>query len=290
MTTQEQLAPPVCNTGASDPTELLRWDWYQATLTGIDDPTTVLTVLGFIAPEAVWESARGLYGYATSWDLTGLPTGSLKVFADGTEGVHVQASGAIAHRVVPLIRRHWPVHTVSRADIAFDVIELGSFDRLYTRVHDLARSNPRGKVSTSTAGDWLDRESGRTFYAGGTSSRVRVVVYEKNLEQLAKDPGCGAPDGWTRVEWRLRPSSDQKAWLSTATLSDALGLSAFGARVADELIGSDVVPVGNLLRFASQDPAYWMARQYRRVLLGLLELPPIDLHRRLTELVATEPR
>lgn len=288
--TATAVRPPLCNTGASD----LTWDWYQATIKGSSNALTsangVMSVLGTVAgPGSRWNPTKALYGYPSGQELLGVEVGSVKVFY-GAGDVHVQATSGVAEAVADLIRQWWPEHTVSRADVAYDVVEPGSFERLYKRVHHLARSNPRGKVSTSTAGDWLDQELGRTFYAGGASSRLRVRVYEKGHEQRSKDPNCGADLDWTRVEWQLRPTSDQKAWLARASKTEALGLSAFGAAVADDVIGADVLAVGNLLRFASQDPAYWMTRQYRRVVLSLVELDPEDIRARLVQLLEqTEP-
>ena len=290
MSVETLSAPPSCNTGASG----LTWDWYQATLKGLGDALTsvngILSVLGTVVrPGSQWKACKALYGYACGVELVGVETGSVRVFY-GSGDVHVQATSAVAEGVAGLLQLWWPDHTVSRADVAWDVVERDSFDRLYRQVHALARSNPRGKVSTSQAGDWIDREQGRTFYAGGTASRLRVVVYEKGHEQRSKDPGCTAPLDWTRVEWRLRPTSDQKAWLARASKVEALGLSGFGAAVAVDLLGSDVVPVGNALRFASQDPAYWMVRQYRAVVLDLLQLDPLDAMARLVELLdRTDP-
>jgi hypothetical protein len=61
--------------------------------------------------------------------------------------------------------------------------------------------------------------------------------------------------------------------------------------VADALLGSETVALGNVLRFASQDPAYWMVKQYRRVVLELLTLGADDLQDRLAALVEqTTPR
>lgn len=284
MTSAENW-PPVCNTGASG-LGGLRWDWYGATILELQDPSLVQFWLASCGPPgARWEPVRGLYGYPVASELTGLENGSLRVLSGAGKDVYVQATGAAAELVAPVLRERWPAHSVSRADVALDFDEPGAFDRLWRRVHQLAGENPRAKVRTSTAGDWIDGIHGRTLYAGGTTSRLRVVVYEKGLEQLGKDPGCGASEDWVRVEWRLRPSSDQKRWLAGASKLEALGLSAFGATVAGDLIGSDVVPVGNLLRFASADPAYWMARQYRRVLLGLVDLEPVELKRELVALL-----
>jgi hypothetical protein len=195
--------PPLCNTGANPLSNLLTWDWYQATIKGLTSPDGVLSLLEAAAGTGgQWKPVPGLYGYVFGRELLGVEAGSVRVFFGGGD-VHVQATSAAAEAVVPILRKWWPDHTVSRADVAWDVVEAGGFDRLYAKVHELARAGAGTggrKVSTSTAGDWLDREAGRTFYAGGTSSRLRVVVYEKGHEQLAKDPNCGARTEWTRVE------------------------------------------------------------------------------------------
>lgn len=286
--TETLIRPPSCNTGANPLSNRLTWDWYQATIKALTGPNDVLrTLAAVVGSGSQWKPCKGLYGYSEGRELVGVDVGSVRVFFGG-EDVHVQATSAVAEPVADLLRAHWPDHTVSRADVAWDVVEPGSFDRLYKRVHDLARNGSESggrKVSTSTAGDWLDRLNGRTFYAGGTSSRLRVVVYEKGHEQIAKDPACGADRDWTRVEWRLRPTSNQKTWLAHASKEQALGLSPFGSSVAVDLMGLDVEPVGASLRFASQDPGYWMVRQYRAVVLELLALDPADAVARLAQLV-----
>jgi Replication initiation factor len=280
------VKPPLCNTGATN----LRWDWYQATLKGSSDALTSVNAITRALGETIsgggrWVTCKGLYGYSQGVELKGVLVGSVRVFWSATD-VHVQATSEAAESIVEVLRRVWPLHLVSRADVAYDVVDPGSFERLYGRVHALART-PRagGMVSTSTVGDWLDGIDGRTFYAGGVSSRVRVRVYEKGHEQRAKDRGSMASPDWTRLEWQLRPTSNQKAWLAQASKVEALGLSAFGADVAKDIVGVDVVPAGNLLRFASQDPAYWMVRQYRVVVLELLGLDPEDIRSRLVDLV-----
>lgn len=280
------VKPPLCNTGAN----YLHWDWYQATQKNSSEVLTSVNAVCRALGETIsgggrWVTCKGLYGYSQGVELKGVLVGSVRVFWSAKD-VHVQATGEAAESVVEILRRLWPEHLVSRADVAYDVIDPGSFERLYGQVHGLARTPREGRrVSTSTAGDWIDCEDGRTFYAGGVSSRVRVRVYEKGHEQRAKDPGSRAPLDWTRVEWQLRPSSGQKAWLAHASKVEALGLSPFGAVVGEDLLGCEVVPVGNMLRFASQDPAYWMVRQYRAVVVELLGLDPDDIRSRLVELV-----
>jgi len=226
--------------------------------------------------------------------MVGLEVGTFTVMWGGRPEVHATATGPAAGFVAHVIRESIPDHTVSRADVAYDVDEPGAFDRLYKRVHELAREGGSAggrKVSTETAGDWLDLERGRTFYAGGRTSRLRVRVYEKGHEQRSRDEFCGASLDWVRVEWQLRPDSGQSGWLARATPLDALGLTPFGSRVAAAVIAQDVEPVGASLRFASQDPGFWMAKQYRRVLAGIAALDPADAHAELVRLLdLVEPR
>jgi len=286
---ETQVQPPLCNTGANS----LHWDWYQATIPGGAEPLTranmVMGVLaGGLLTGQPWKVCSPLFGYARGNELLGVEQGSVKVFYGQSGDVHVQATSEAAVPVASALRDVWPDHLVARADVALDVVQPDSFDRFWRLVHAIARNGGAGggqKVSTSTAGDWIDAEAGRTFYAGGASSRLRVRVYEKGHEQLGKDPNCGASKDWTRIEWQLRPTSNQKRWLATATPLEALGLSPFGAEVARAVLQEDVITAGALLRFASQDPLFWMVRQYRRAVLGLLELDPDDMRARLVELL-----
>lgn len=283
MTTATRAAPPSCNTGASETTDWLSWDYYSATLKGLTSVNVVLAALREVAaPEGQWKAVPGLHGYTNGHRLEGVEVGDVVVFHRDDE-IHVQASSAVAEVVVSLLRERWPDHTVSRADIAWDVDAPGAFDRLYRRVHHLAKTNPRRPVSTSQRGDWLDRLDGRTFYAGKRGGRMLIRVYEKGHEQLGKDPLCGASKDWTRVEWEVRPSSKEKAWLARASKVEALGLTRFGARVADELLGTEVQAVIPVLRFASQDPLYWMCRQFKRPVRDLLAMDPLDAMRLLAD-------
>ena len=279
MTTETETRPPLSNRGANYPPQLLAWDWYQATLPALDDVSPLLTGLRRVLGGQEWELSPPLYGYSVGYRLRGLDVGSVNVLTRA-EDVHVQLTSAAAIDGVRYLRETWPGHRVSRADVALDVDEPGCFERLWRQVHELARSGAASggrKVKTATAGDWIDGEEGRTFYAGGASSRLRVVVYEKGHEQIAKDPGCGASRDWSRVEWRLRPDSPAgKTWLATASLAEAIGMTPFGAAIASALLTQDVAPAEAIRRFASQDPLYWMVKQYRRSVRELLELDPVD--------------
>lgn len=279
--------PPLSNRGGNYPPDVLAWDWYQATLAAPVAVPWLLRDLARAVGGSEWTPCPALYGYSVGYRLGGVETGSVQVF-ERERDVHVQATSRVAVPVAEYLRRVWPDHRVSRADVALDVDAPGAFERLWRHVHDQARSGAASggrKVKTSTAGDWLDGLDGRTLYTGGTSSPLRVVVYEKGCEQLGKDPGCGASRDWTRVEWRIRPDTPAgKAWLAKASPAEATGMTPFGAAVASSLLTAEVVPVDSIRRFASQDPGYWMVRQYRRVVAELLALDPVEAMSRLAAL------
>lgn len=293
MSVSTVVSPRLCNTGANSLSDLLTWDWYQATITALPGPYEPMRVLSAVVGSgAQWKACPSYNGWSQAKELVGLEVGTLVVLFGGRDDIHIQATSSAADLVVPLIRANWPIHTVSRADVAYDVDEPGSFERLHKAVHSIARNGEgrRGpKVSTSLMGDWLDLVNGRTFYAGTKSSRVQVRVYEKGHEQLGKDPDCGASKDWTRVEWELRPASKQKGWLAGASKEQALGLSAFGAAVADGILDLEVDAVGGSFRFASQDPLAWMGKQYRKSLLPLYERGDAAVMAELARILGIKP-
>lgn len=289
MSTKTKVSPPLSNRGANSLSDLISWDWYQATISDLPGPFEVMRVLSSLVPGSRWKAIKPLHNWSHAQELVGVEVGGIKVLYGGRDDVHVQATSSIAELAVPLIRANWPLHTASRADVAYDVDEPGAFERLYKQVHKIARdgsSSGGRKVSTSQSGDWFDQVNGRTFYAGGAKSRMRVTVYEKGHEQLSKDSNCGASLDWTRVEWRVRPqNSKEKLWLSVASKEQALGFTPFGGAVADDVLDLAVASVSRVLRFASQDPAYWMAKQYAGPLRDLLVFDDGDLRDRITQLL-----
>lgn len=283
------IYPPVSNRGGNWTTTDLKWDWYQATMRVPGDLSSLLRALAAsLGVVSDWMPGKGLYGYAAGYRLAGVEQGSVQVFVR-PDDVHVQATSTASIAVAEYLRRTWPEHTVSRADVALDTDAPGSFDRLWRQVHGLAREGSSGggrKISTTTAGDWIDGEKGRTLYAGGKSSPARVVVYEKGHEQMEKDPNCAADLNWTRVEWRLRPDTPaRKAWLGKASPAEALALTAFAAACASSLLAVEMTAVTAVPKFASQDPMFWMVAQYNAPVRALLAMDPLEAMQVLAGLV-----
>lgn len=307
MGREAAFSPRGGNTGANKPTlwktDDLKWDWYEATVHDLRPEEVQRTVFAMrtVLGREDWIMVAGRFGYLGGWKR-GSDTGGTMTIYEGADQVHLIGTGPMSPAVAGFLRRMYPGHSVSRADVALDVTAPGCFDPLWRRVHVRAVGMKPRPVLTELAGDWaddigtrrdawvaLDRPApkGRTFYAGGRSSRMRIRVYEKGLQQLGLDPSCGASPDWVRVEWQIRPDSSQKVWLGAAELHEAVALTRFGGIVAEDLMREEFASaVPSELRHASAHPAMWMVRHYKKVLGPMLDLDPAELHRELGALLA----
>lgn len=252
---------------------MLDFDWYQGTLLGVTDEMDVASRL--LSGSGALVLKRGHGGNNRPYSLRGdAPMGgSIALFFGGDLDVHVVGTSSAAPYVASVLREHYPAHTVSRADIALDFDTPGAFDALWRSVHRLATGRSGRKVGTTLAGDWLDALNGRTLYAGGPSSRLRVRVYEKGHEQRSKHPNETFSLDWARVEWAVRPDSRGKRSAATATVEELAAWTPFGAAVLQAIAGLDLEAQAPA-RVASTDPLFWMVRQYGNRLRQLLTLEP----------------
>lgn len=257
---------------------MLELDWYQGTLLGVNDAHDVAARLLTGSGALTLKSSHG--GYNRPLSLRGETNfgGSIAIYYGDDLDVHVLGSGAAAPHVASVLREHYPAHTVSRADVALDFDEPGAFERVWRTVHGVAteprRGGRAGATSTSLAGDWLDGRDGRTFYAGGVQSALRVRVYEKGHEQTAKHPDQGPFSlDWTRVEWMVRPRSNAKRRAATATVEEIAAWTPFGAAVLGAVYGLELDATAPA-RVPSTDPLYWCVTQYGAHLKALLTSEP----------------
>lgn len=255
------------------------WDWYQATLIGVSDPDRVVSLLLLDAPGLVLRESAGGFNHLRSLrgDFSG---GSVAVYFGGAQDVHVLGSSGAAPHVAAVLRRDFSDHLVSRLDACLDFDQPGSFERVMGLVYETARTPRRGGrggvIGTETAGDWLDRENGRTLYAGGRGSAYRVRVYEKGHEQRAKHPDQTFSLDWTRLEAQIRPHGAGKRSAALATPQEAFAWSSFGAAVLLAVGGLDLEPLAPA-RVPSTDPEYWIARQFGATLKAWLLLSDGEL-------------
>lgn len=173
------------------------FDWYSCTLSaeldGHDVIDTLQVELGGDLVRCV-----GRHGYAERAALLHGRRSVVSVSYGGAhDRCHVETTGGDAERLVPLIRRHWPDHRVTRVDSAMDWDDRQGFDRLSKCGLSVKRAFG---LKSRLAGDWIDGVDGRTLYLGGKAAAVEVRSYEKG-KQI---PEAGRPD-WCRAECQVRP-------------------------------------------------------------------------------------
>lgn len=215
-------------------TEILssRWDWYELTIDNVDDgriPSSLALALG-----AKTEIGKPRNGYASCVVIARNDVVLAEVFSGSNRigEVHVTITSDACDEVVPLVRNLWPVHRVSRADVACDFqSEFSSLDEFV-----MSALEPKGishRLITSSDG-------GATRYFGAVSSETRLRIYKKTEQMRAMHPDQAAeiPDGIVRLELQHRPSKRAaKAHLSTLQPDEVWGVSKWASLVAEMVLG-----------------------------------------------------
>lgn len=213
-----------------------RFDWYEATIDRADDGRVVSALC--LATHGHPVRGRGRNGYGSCWSIDVGDSSVATVLGRSARPgeVHVITTSSDCDSVVPLIRRHWPTHRVSRVDSSVDF--QADFDELDTRAELFARARRlRYRLVTSSDG-------GATRYLGSPRSEVTVRIYRKSeqLRSLHPERADDVPDGIVRMEVQVRPGkSDLKAVASTLLPDDVWGLSAWSRDLAATVLDLDPV-------------------------------------------------
>jgi hypothetical protein len=255
------------------------FDWYQATVPRpLDD---VLEALARLGESLSVGHARGAHGYAHAAILGSAREGQVaRIWHGGShEFPHAVVSGEWAQPGAELIRASFPEHSVSRLDVREDFVDEGDFDRMQPHLLDAAKAH---RVTVGTAGDHLLRKIGRTVYLGAPSSSVRMRLYDKREEMLAKLPAGGMarheafarlgplPEHWARLESQIRPATKEgKCAFARVEPVEALGCTEWTRDVWRAVAGLDPKPVnvGRGWRQSDDERAYrYLLAQYGGVL------------------------
>lgn len=236
-----------------------RFDWYQATLEGLEDHemrTALVMALGGTVTRG-----SGKFGYAVcdTHERDGKVLARVFYGAASRPGeVHVSVTGDACDEVVPLLRRKWPEHRVSRVDVAVDFA--AEFEQLDARALQFAKD--RGLSYRLVT----DSDGGATRYIGAVSSEFMVRVYKKSEQMRKKHPEQAAevPDGIVRAEKQVRPNTRMKGQVAQMTPDEVWGIgkwpSEFAAAFLD--LETEVVPTHFRVPSDWSKGSYWMGRQY----------------------------
>lgn len=246
-----------------------KFDWYEATfdLPGDDDRVAGALALA-LGGELV--RGRGRNGYAVCWHVERDEEVLAQVYGRSARlgEVHVTITSTSCVEVVPLLRRLYPEHRVSRADSAVDFE--ADFDALDERVFEFARLRSLShRMITGSDG-------GATRYVGSPSSEVRMRVYKKTeqLRALHPERAESVPDGIVRIELQVRPGKRPvKEALSTASPDDVWGFSQWSADLAELVLSIDAERVSTHFRRPSDwsRAMHFFGRQYAPMVAKRIE-------------------
>jgi hypothetical protein len=237
-----------------------RFDWYEMTADGLDDgrvPVALALALG-----ASVTPGKGRNGYGRA-DVLKRGEDVLAIVYGGSSRpgeVHVVTTGSSCDDVVPILRRLYPAHRVSRADAALDFG--GDFDALDAQLVTFCTSGRQLKHELI-----VNSEGGATRYVGGRTSEVRLRLYKKSEQLRAQHPDRAheIPSGIVRVEVQVRPGKRAvKEAAAGLRPDDLFGMGEWSAEYAREVLRLDPVRTATNFRRPSDwsRAVYFLGRQY----------------------------
>lgn len=218
---------------------MAKFDWYQATIPATAEDAEATLREGLDGCTAARSSNRGGNGYRNSVMFLDARGGELGVLLHGGNAQpNFRASSHRAPAAARAVRRAWPVHRVTRMDVALDYTGPGVFDHLHGIAREIADRN-RLKTGLMFQPDLLDR--GRTYRIGSPASPVMVRLYEKGLHEAARGRNREPDPDWTRLEIQVRPQKAAKATFATVEPQAAWGASKWTAQLIEAVMGEEPV-------------------------------------------------
>lgn len=224
-------------------TQGTRFDWYEATFDNSDDESAAVR-LG-IALGGRPHRGKARNGYAVCWDIQAGGVVLAQVYGRSARlgEVHVSITSEACDEGVPVLRRLFPAHRVSRADSSLDLAaEFGALDQ---QVLEFATA--RGLSHRLITGS----DGGATRYVGSPRSEVRMRLYKKTeqLRSLHPDRAGEIPEGIVRFELQTRPGKRAvKEQVSVMNADDLWGASAWSAELAALMLSIEAERVSTHFR------------------------------------------
>lgn len=236
-----------------------RFDWYESTHDDSDEGLMASQLAAALGGRVV--EGKGRNGYAVSYAIVRSDDELVRVFGRSARfgECHLVTTSESCDEVVPLIRRLWPNHRVSRADVSVDFA--ADFEQLDAR--SVAFVEARGvshRLMTNSDG-------GATRYLGAKSSENAVRVYKKSEQLRAQHPDRAStiPDGIVRVELVNRPGKrGVKERAAHMEPDDFWGFGQWTKAFAAELLGLDAERVPTHFRRPSDyaRALHFLGQQY----------------------------
>lgn len=182
---------------------------------------------------------------------------------NGNADPYFQSKGHHAHQVFEAMRKHFPVHKVTRMDVAVDFIK----DGVYSEISGFmaAIHQTKGIMTRTINHDVPDM--GRTHYLGARASRVMIRLYEKDkqLESMGKSFRVGH----VRLEMEVKPKgrADKTKW-ATVSLEQAWGASPTSAKLIADVLSIGAKPIRREPKIVNTDEDKFvnLLKQYQKLL------------------------
>lgn len=250
----------------------LFFDWYSASIQAPVGDVADLLQLSY--PGHVWEISSPKNGYSHCDKLLN-PAGEavLQIMYGGSaqgSKVHAFSSGSHAHRFAWAVRKAFPVHEVTRVDVAIDYDEQGAWLSLHQ--HGLAVSRAvsvkNNYIGPSGEQDYETTTIGRSLYLGSRSSVSMLRIYEKGKKDDKSRPY------WVRAEFEFKPKTNREAFAQMSPLeivnNTKLGRAFFSQLVT--LVKSKPVKCGTIRVETDHERSLrHLKTQYKNVILAELK-------------------
>lgn len=216
----------------------MQFDWYQATIASPPQSIVDAAMASLDNAHDVHHLDRGGSGYRATTLIRDKGQDTIATLLHGSKSAAPNLRGT-SHNAVPvsaMIRKHWPIHAVSRLDVAEDMTSEGLFERIEDRMRGIARGHGL-ESGLSFIPDCL--EKGRTYRVGAPMSATMVRLYEKGLEQRGKGVEDADPHH-VRLEIQARPQKSAKQRFASLEPSAVWGSSKWTQVLAEHVMGLEV--------------------------------------------------
>lgn len=220
----------------------LFFDWYACGITESLD--NVMTLLGDSYPLGTWEYTKPKQGYLSGSQLLGpdMKPYCTLWWGGGSQGsmIHAFSSGSAANTFASVVRACFPVHRLSRADIAVDFNESGAWVSMHSMAMSLhkgglVRKFPQYHGQVGQEGVDTPYGAGRTLYLGSRQSVHYVRLYEKGKKDNKKYPD------WVRAEVEFKPRGEARYSYASASPAEMLAATALGSELLRILLNDFAV-------------------------------------------------
>lgn len=241
-----------------------RFDWYEMTADGLDDGRCAPALAIALGAEVRAGKGRNGYGRAEVVERGGDVLATVYGGSARAGEVHIVTTGLACDEVVPVVRRLWPEHRVSRADSALDFrADFELLDRVALKFAETR--GLRHSLFTSSDG-------GATRYVGSPRSEGMARLYKKSEQLRAMHPEVAAevPSFVVRAEFVARPGKRAaKEALARMEPADVWGLAGWSQEFAALVLELDPVRTSTHFRRPSD---WWRSMHF----LGVQYAPMVQ--------------